>query len=296
MSRETVRRTALRVLSLSVSFALSGALAAAGVEGRREEPAPTPAPSGARRPQTIRVGRLPVVTFLDPDFALDAEASSGLPLRYEASGDCALRGSMVHAVSAGRCTITVSQPGDERWLAAPDVELRLSIGKAEQKLGLREPRGVKYLDPDVEMEATSSSGLPVVLVAAGACEVDGGRGTAAHILGAGRCSVQALQPGDSNFTAAQIVEVSFDIARAGQAITFHLPSPLVRGTEVQLAASATSGLPVRFEASGSCWVVGTVLHATTEGSCTVNAGQPGDRNYDAAPAVALTVWVVPLLP
>lgn len=293
---DAVRRSARGICPLLLSVALAGTLPCHAAELRREAPPPATIPGGGgRSPQTIRVGPLPVVSYLDPDFALDAEASSGLPLRLEASGDCTVRGSKVHAVSAGRCSITVSQPGNENWQAAPALELRLPIGKAEQKLRLREPRDVRYLDPDVEMEATSSSGLPVVLVASGDCEVDGDRGTAAHILGAGRCTVQALQPGDSNFTAAQIVEVGFDIARADQAITFRLPSPLIRGTEVQLAARATSGLPVRFEASGSCWVVGTVLHATTEGSCTVNADQPGDRNYRAAPTVALNVWVVPLL-
>ncbi len=294
-AREPARRGALRILSLSVSIAVAGAALAAGEGGAGEDPVPAPAPSRARSPQTIRVGPLPVVTFLDPDFDLDAVASSGLAVRFETSGDCAVRGRSVHAVSAGKCTITVSQPGDERWLPAPDVVLRLSIGKAEQKLRLREPRGVRYLDPELEMEATSSSGLPVVLVASGDCEIDGERGTSVRLLGAGRCAVQASQPGDSNFTAAQIAEVGFEIARADQSIVFRLPSPLVRGTEVQLAATASSGLPVRFEASGSCWVVGTVLHATTEGSCTVNAYQPGDRNYNAAPTAALTVWVVPLL-
>lgn len=270
---------------LGVLLAL--AQAAAGLAA--PPPPPTPTPSDSRTPQEIRVSRLPDVSFLDPDFDLEATASSGLPVRFSASGDCTVRGSKVHLVSAGRCSITASQPGDAKFQPAPDVTLRLPIGKAEQKIQLKVPKGARYLDPDFEVDASASSGLPLVLVAFGACEVNG---TDLHLLGAGRCTVQALQPGDDNFIAAQVVEESFDIARAGQSIGFRLPSPLVRGNDLQLAAASSSGLPVRFEAYGACLVVGSVLRLTGEGSCTVNADQEGNRNFEAAQTVTRTVSVI----
>jgi hypothetical protein len=49
-----------------------------------------------------------------------------------------------------------------------------------------------------------------------------------------------------------------------------------------IAATATSGLPVSFSASGACSVSGTTVHVTSVGPCTITATQAGDDTY--APA------------
>jgi hypothetical protein len=76
-------------------------------------------------------------------------------------------------------------------------------------------------------------------------------------------------------------------AKEDQTITF---GPLSNKTfgdpDFTVSASASSGLPVSFAASGSCSVNGSTVHITGAGSCTVTASQGGDANFNAAPDVA----------
>jgi hypothetical protein len=73
------------------------------------------------------------------------------------------------------------------------------------------------------------------------------------------------------------------VSAADQSTTFSSVSAMTYGGgDVALTATATSGLPVTFMASGSCSVVNGALHATGAGSCTVTARQAGNTNYNAA--------------
>ena len=69
-------------------------------------------------------------------------------------------------------------------------------------------------------------------------------------------------------------------------------APLSRRTygepDFTIAATATSGLPVTFSASGACSVSGTTVHITSVGACTITATQPGDDTYAAAEPVTQT--------
>jgi hypothetical protein len=55
-----------------------------------------------------------------------------------------------------------------------------------------------------------------------------------------------------------------------------------------VSATASTGLPVSFAASGNCTVSGTTVHITGAGSCTITASQPGDATNPAAPSVSRT--------
>jgi hypothetical protein len=66
----------------------------------------------------------------DPDFGIDAAASSGLPVGFAGVGSCSVSGNLVHITSAGSCTITASQAGDSIFDAAPNVSRTFSIAKA----------------------------------------------------------------------------------------------------------------------------------------------------------------------
>jgi hypothetical protein len=59
-----------------------------------------------------------------------------------------------------------------------------------------------------------------------------------------------------------------------------------------VTASASSGLPVTFTASGNCTVAGIMVTVTGVGSCTVTASQAGDANYLAAPNASPTVATI----
>jgi chitinase len=52
-----------------------------------------------------------------------------------------------------------------------------------------------------------------------------------------------------------------------------------------VSATASSGLPVGFTASGKCTVSGSKVHLTGVGSCTIGATQAGNGAYYPAPTV-----------
>ncbi|MDX6512271.1 MAG: hypothetical protein QOE36_1775 [Gaiellaceae bacterium] len=136
-------------------------------------------------------------------------------------------------------------------------------------------------DPDFDVIATASSGLPVNFAASGDCTV---AGTTVHITGAGNCTVTASQGGNIDYNAAPDVPRAFAIAKASQTVTFAAISPKTYGdADFDPGATATSGLDVSYAAAGSCTIVGAAVHITGAGSCTVTASQSGNGNFDPAP-------------
>jgi hypothetical protein len=85
--------------------------------------------------------------------------------------------------------------------------------------------------------------------------------------------------------------VGQQIARP-QSIDFALPSmTVIGGTPVTLSASASSGLPVSYSASGPCTVSGNTLLAVGVGMCAVTATQAGDDEWSPASPVTLILGV-----
>jgi hypothetical protein len=153
-----------------------------------------------------------------------------------------------------------------------------------QRVTFRTLTNKSYGDPDFTVRATASSGLAVSFAASGNCTVNG---ATVHPTGAGSCTITASQAGDGNYNAAPDVARTFPIAKAGQTITFDpLAGKTFGARDFSVAATASSGLPVSFAASGNCTVSRSTVHLTGAGSCTLTASQPGDANYNAATDVA----------
>ena len=71
--------------------------------------------------QTINFAPLSNKTFGDPPFVVLATASSGLPVRFTATGACSVAGDAVTLTTIGTCAVTASQDGDAVYASAPDV-------------------------------------------------------------------------------------------------------------------------------------------------------------------------------
>lgn len=79
------------------------------------------------------------------------------------------------------------------------------------------------------------------------------------------------------------------ISPAVQSISFGVLPSLAYGTApFTLSASASSGLPVTYSATGNCTVSGNTVTLTSAGSCTITASQAGNGNYTSAPSVTQT--------
>jgi hypothetical protein len=83
----------------------------------------------AKREQTITFDPIGEKNMLDPDFALNASASSGLPVSYSSSNDlvATIIGNMVNIIGPGTSTITASQDGNSVFAAAIPVEQDLIV-------------------------------------------------------------------------------------------------------------------------------------------------------------------------
>lgn len=80
-----------------------------------------------------------------------------------------------------------------------------------------------------------------------------------------------------------------DCPRADQTITFEpIPTRFAGDPDFTISATADSGLPVSFTASGQCTISGDTVHLTGVGSCTITASQAGDGVFKPAASVSQT--------
>jgi uncharacterized repeat protein (TIGR01451 family) len=166
----------------------------------------------------------------------------------------------------------------------PTVNFALTNLKGNQTITFGALANKTFGDPDFTVSATATSGLTVSFAASSQCTVTG---STVHLTGAGSCTITASQAGDPNFNAATSVPHGFTIGKSNQTITFGaLANKAFGDPDFSVSATATSGLPVSFTASGQCTVSGNTVHITSAGSCTITAKQAGDTNYNAAPDVA----------
>ena len=79
--------------------------------------------------QTITFAALGNVTIGVAPFALNATASSGLPVTFTSATllVCTVSGSTLTIVAAGTCSITASQPGNTTYSAAPSVTRSFTV-------------------------------------------------------------------------------------------------------------------------------------------------------------------------
>jgi hypothetical protein len=112
-------------------------------------------------------------------------------------------------------------------------------------------------------------------------------------LSVGMHSIQASYGGDSNFSAATSTAVSITVSPAAQTIAFvPLTAAVTYGAgPLTLNASASSGLPVIFTATGPATISGGKLAFTGASAVVVTASQSGNGSYAAAAPVSQTVTV-----
>jgi hypothetical protein len=173
-----------------------------------------------------------------------------------------------------------------------------ATAKLSQSITFTDPADISYGISPSSLSATSNSGLTVAFTTAtsGVCTVSGSTVT---ILSAGTCTLNANQAGNANYEAASQVSQSFTITKASQSITFTDPEDITYGqSPSSLSATSTSTLTVVFTSatSGVCTVTGTTLTLLTAGTCTINANQAGDTNYEAASQVAQSFTIAKATP
>jgi RHS repeat-associated protein len=252
------------------------------------------APAAAQTSQTITFTAPQPKTYGNAPFTVNATASSGLTVSFASLTIpvCTVSGTMVTLVAAGTCTIQASQAGNATYAPAPNVSRNISVAKAAQTITFVAPTGKTYGDSPFTVSATASSGLAVTFVSTttAVCTVSG---TTVTIIAAGTCTIQSQQAGNGNYNAAANVSHSFTVAKSAQTITFAPANQTFGVAPFAVSATASSGLAVTFSSltTAVCTVSGSTVTIKAAGTCTLQAAQAGNGNYNAATNVSKSFTV-----
>jgi hypothetical protein len=236
-----------------------------------------------RAPQAITLGPLPDRTFGSPPAVVSAGADSGLPVGLSATGSCAIDGATLALTGAGSCTVTASQAGDANHLPASTSQT-FAVARAAAAIAI---------DGLAQTWDGAARPVEVATVPAGLTGVSvtyDGSSTPPTEPGAYAVEVTLSHAGYE----APPATATMVVGPADQTVSFAAPADRAWSPDtVAMSASASSRLPVRFTATGSCTVSGGAVTPTAAGACTVIAHQDGDAQHAPAPSVARAFAVLP---
>jgi hypothetical protein len=210
-----------------------------------------------------------------------ASAASGVAASVAQTTSAALTGAgatvLSLTMSAGRTYVRTD-------LDAGNGDYAIECGLL-QSITFNQPAD-QTLGNDANLTATASSSLAVSFTSntPAICTVAGATVTPQST---GTCIITSTQAGDATYYAASDVARSFAI-KGTQTITFDQPADLTLGNNVDLIATASSGLAVSFTSSTGavCTVAGNTVTSQSAGTCTITASQAGNTNFLAASDVA----------
>ncbi|MFN8384345.1 MAG: sortase [Anaerolineales bacterium] len=243
--------------------------------------------------QTITVTTsAPVNATFGSTFTVAATASSGLAVTYSSVGSCTNVGAdFTVTSSSGSCTVLYNQAGNANYNAAPQVSEFTNSLLTNQTITVTTPAPANAaFGSNFTVAAVATSGLPVTYSAVGSCTNVGT--TFTMTSSTGTCTVQYNQAGNVNFNPAPQVTNTTNAQKANQVITVGTPAPAnaVMGATFTVAATASSGLPVAYSATGACTNIGADFTITSgAGTCVVHYNQAGDVNYNAATEITAGV-------
>ena len=241
--------------------------------------------------QTITFGPIPAQTAATT-ITLTATASSGLTVAFASTTPaiCTVRGDSAALSAVGTCHIQASQPGNTEYFAAPSSSQSFTVHHASQTITFN-PIPAQTAATTITLTASSSSGLPLTF-ASTTPTICTAEGDFAVLIAKGTCAITASQAGNTEYFPATAGQ-TFGVSHASQTITFNpIPAQPVHAS-LSLAATATSGLTVGFATTTPtvCTVANSTATFNAAGTCRIQATQPGNTEYFAAPTVTQNVLV-----
>jgi hypothetical protein len=234
-------------------------------------------------------------------YTVAAEASSALAVSFTSGAPfvCSVTGSTVSFLGAGTCTIDADQGGDAGYKAAPMAQQSFTVAKGSQTITFisAAPVPARIGGPAYDVVASASSGLPVSLASQTprVCTLEG---SVVSMIAAGTCTIGAEQAGNSDYRAALPEQQSFTVYKRTQVLEFVSRVPAaatVGGPVYAIAAAASSGLAVSLasQTPAVCALENATLSFLGAGTCTIDAEQAGDGEYEPAPQAQQSFVVEP---
>ena len=210
-------------------------------------------------------------------FTLNATSTSGLPVTYSlTTGSTSLatlsgpNNSIVTVTGVGKVVILAKQAGNSTYAAATTVVQSFQVGA--QTITFPSLNTQQVVGVPVELEATASSGLPITYVITGPATLSG---TTLTLTGTGTVTVQATQPGNTNFSAATPVTQTLNVVTSSV-------GGLVIMKQISYAQSSASTVtlspetPYQFSSSINPGMSGALAASAT---LTPPAGATGTVSY-----------------
>ncbi|HXE62358.1 MAG TPA: FG-GAP-like repeat-containing protein, partial [Bryobacteraceae bacterium] len=232
-------------------------------------------PNGAFAPPTG------TVTFRDGDFLLGTSPDSASPFTFTTPP----LGHGPHAITAyysGGAGSDLSSSNTLQFSARSTQTITFNA------------LSDRPMDPlPIPLTAVADSGLGVSYVSntVSVCKVTSNLLT---LIGIGQCSITASQPGNSDYQAAAPVTQSFNISVAVQTIHFtDVLNPSLGLPPFEIPVQASSLLPVSVTSitPSICRAASNLVTLLAAGSCTLQASQAGNANYNPSPLVQTTFEV-----
>jgi hypothetical protein len=207
--------------------------------------------------------------YTSPDYTVTATTNSGLVLSFTTStlAVCTVTTSgTVDLIAPGTCTITVSQAGGlsgGKPYASASVTKSFDVTAVVQKVSVPKiSEWFTHNGDNITILGTSSSGLKLTFSSntPAVCSVVGAKVT---VVGIGRCSIIASQPGGSiggvTYGAAADVKVEFFISNATATPTWTLTP-----TRTYTPTSTPTPIPLLMKkgAVGASFVLGLLENGT----------------------------------
>ncbi|MFM9133441.1 MAG: YDG domain-containing protein, partial [Actinomycetota bacterium] len=149
----------------------------------------------------------------------DGDGAVSFAVVSGSSAVCSVSGATLTVESAGTCQVTAAKAQGTNHLAATSAPLSFTLNQASQTVTLASVADRTYGDADFSVSASSSSGLTVMLQAGPASVCDNPSGHTVRILSVGTCTVDALQPGNTNYLAAATQSRSFLVSPKNLTVT-----------------------------------------------------------------------------
>jgi PKD repeat protein len=197
-------------------------------------------------------------------------------------------------LAGGTYTVTLTVTDASGQTTSVSHFVAVGVGKKSQTIEFtsKAPTSASVGGAAYEAKASASSALAVSFASATptVCTTSG---AIVSFVGAGTCTIDANQAGNGEYEPAPQVAQSFSVAKGAQTIEFTSKAPTgasVGGTYEVKATGGASGNPVTFTidstSSSVCSISGATVTFKATGTCTIDANQGGNANYEAAPQVA----------